>query len=58
MNPCNYLDDARALAKLAADKILEVYNTEFSVAEKDDKSPLTAADMAPRIGPLSPGWRR
>ena len=46
MNPCNYLDDARALAKLAADKILEVYNTEFSVAEKDDKSPLTAADMA------------
>jgi len=46
MNPCNYLDDARALAKLAADEILEVYNTEFSVAEKDDKSPLTAADMA------------
>jgi len=46
MNPCNYLDDARALAKLAADKILAVYNTEFSVAEKDDKSPLTAADMA------------
>jgi len=46
MNPCNYLDDARALAKLAADKILDVYNTEFSVAEKDDKSPLTAADMA------------
>ncbi len=46
MNPCNYLDDVRALAKQAGDKILAIYNTEFSVAEKDDKSPLTAADMA------------
>ncbi len=46
MNPCSYLDDARALAKQAGEKILEVYDTEFSVEEKDDKSPLTAADMA------------
>ena len=46
MNPCNYLDDVRALAKQAGEKILEVYNTEFAVEEKDDKSPLTAADMA------------
>jgi 3'(2'), 5'-bisphosphate nucleotidase len=46
MNPCNYLDDARALAKQAGDKILQIYNTEFAVQEKDDKSPLTAADMA------------
>jgi len=46
MNPCSYLNDARALAKQAGEKILEVYNTEFSVEEKDDKSPLTAADMA------------
>ena len=46
MNPCSYLDDARALAKQAGEKILEIYNTEFSVEEKDDKSPLTAADMA------------
>ncbi len=46
MNPCNYLDDVRALAKQAGEKILAIYNTEFSVAEKDDKSPLTAADMA------------
>jgi 3'(2'), 5'-bisphosphate nucleotidase len=46
MNPCNYLDDVRALAKQAGEKILAVYNTEFSVEEKDDKSPLTAADMA------------
>ena len=46
MNPCDYLDEVRALAKHAGEKILEIYNTEFSVQEKDDKSPLTAADMA------------
>jgi 3'(2'), 5'-bisphosphate nucleotidase len=46
MNPCNYLDDARALARQAGQKILEVYNTEFEVEHKDDKSPLTAADLA------------
>ena len=46
MNPCNYLDDVRTLAKQAGEKILQIYNTEFAVQEKDDKSPLTAADMA------------
>lgn len=30
----------------AGGKILEVYRTDFSVQKKDDKSPLTAADMA------------
>ena len=46
MNACEYLDQVRALARVAGEKILEIYNTEFSVEEKDDKSPLTAADMA------------
>jgi 3'(2'), 5'-bisphosphate nucleotidase len=46
MNPCDYIDEVRALAKQAGEKILEIYNTEFSVSEKDDRSPLTAADMA------------
>ena len=46
MNACDYLYDVRTLARQAGEKILEVYNTEFSVEEKDDKSPLTAADMA------------
>jgi 3'(2'), 5'-bisphosphate nucleotidase len=46
MNPCNYLDEARALARQAGEKILAVYNTDFAVEEKDDKSPLTAADLA------------
>lgn len=45
-NPCEYLDEARQLAGQAGEKILEIYNTEFSVEQKDDKSPLTAADMA------------
>ncbi|MDB6163544.1 MAG: 3-5-bisphosphate nucleotidase [Xanthomonadaceae bacterium] len=34
------------LARDAAAKILDVYNSDFAVAHKDDKSPLTAADMA------------
>jgi len=46
MNPSSYLNDVRTLAKQAGEKILEVYNTDFTVEEKDDKSPLTAADMA------------
>jgi 3'(2'), 5'-bisphosphate nucleotidase len=46
MNPCDYLDAVRDLAGKAGEKILEIYNTEFSVEEKDDQSPLTAADMA------------
>ncbi len=46
MNPCHYLDEVRRLAKEAGEQILRIYNTEFSVEQKDDKSPLTAADMA------------
>jgi 3'(2'), 5'-bisphosphate nucleotidase len=34
------------VAEHAAREILEVYQTEFSVENKDDNSPLTAADMA------------
>jgi 3'(2'), 5'-bisphosphate nucleotidase len=46
MNPCDYLDEIRALARHAGEKILEIYNSDFSVSEKDDRSPLTTADMA------------
>lgn len=35
-----------ALAEMAADAILAIYAGEFAVSEKDDHSPLTAADMA------------
>ena len=34
------------IARRAADVILNVYNTDFSVAHKDDHSPLTEAKMA------------
>jgi 3'(2'), 5'-bisphosphate nucleotidase len=46
MNPCDYLSEVRSLAKQAGEKILAIYNTDFSIKEKDDQSPLTAADMA------------
>ncbi len=34
------------ISKEAGNKILEVYETDFSVENKEDNSPLTAADMA------------
>jgi 3'(2'), 5'-bisphosphate nucleotidase len=41
------LDPVAGLAQQAGEKILAVYNSdEFSVEEKADKSPLTAADLA------------
>ena len=33
------------IAQNAGDRILEIYNSDFSINYKDDKSPLTAADM-------------
>jgi 3'(2'), 5'-bisphosphate nucleotidase len=35
-----------AIARTAADEILSVYDGEFAVDHKDDRSPLTAADLA------------
>jgi 3'(2'), 5'-bisphosphate nucleotidase len=46
MTPCEYLEEIRTLAKEAGERILAIYNTDFDVQEKDDSSPLTAADMA------------
>lgn len=40
------LDATTAIAREAGDRILEVYETDFSVESKDDASPLTAADLA------------
>ena len=34
------------LAEAASGRILEIYNSEFSITHKDDRSPLTAADLA------------
>jgi len=36
----------RAIAARASEQILKIYETDFAVAEKQDRSPLTAADLA------------
>ena len=40
------LDDVLAIAVEAGEKILDVYNSEFTVTRKEDNSPLTLADLA------------
>lgn len=40
------LEEVKAIARSAATEILAVYNTDFDVERKDDKSPLTLADLA------------
>jgi 3'(2'), 5'-bisphosphate nucleotidase len=42
----NILPDIRDISEKAGNKILEIYETNFSVENKEDNSPLTAADMA------------
>lgn len=44
-NNVNLLTEVIGVAKRAGEKILSVYNREFSVTEKDDRTPLTEADM-------------
>ncbi|MBI5040418.1 MAG: 3'(2'),5'-bisphosphate nucleotidase CysQ [Gammaproteobacteria bacterium] len=45
-NPCALLDDVKRIAIEAGERILEVYESDFAIEHKDDKSPLTAADLA------------
>lgn len=45
-NACDLLDPVNKIALDAGQQILKIYETDFSVEHKDDKSPLTAADMA------------
>ncbi|MBL0164765.1 MAG: 3'(2'),5'-bisphosphate nucleotidase CysQ [Xanthomonadales bacterium] len=42
----NLIPEVCAIARRAAAEILDVYNGEFVVDHKDDRSPLTAADLA------------
>ncbi len=46
LTPAQLLDALRPLAARAADAIMAVYREAFDVAHKDDRSPLTAADLA------------
>jgi len=45
-NLAELVDEVKQISLLAGDKILEIYETDFSVKTKQDDSPLTAADMA------------
>jgi 3'(2'), 5'-bisphosphate nucleotidase len=44
--PCALLGEVVAVAREAGRRILEIYITEFDVEHKEDRSPLTAADLA------------
>jgi len=63
-NPCLLLDDIIALARNAATRIIEVYESsaDFEVQKKEDHSPLTAADLAAHhaivagLAMLTPDW--
>ncbi|SEM10928.1 3'(2'),5'-bisphosphate nucleotidase CysQ [Halomonas daqiaonensis] len=46
MNPPDLLEQVFSIAKDAGDTIMAIYSREFTVEEKDDKSPLTEADKA------------
>ena len=46
MNPQELIDDVRSIAVEAAGAILAVYAEDFEVERKDDRSPLTEADLA------------
>ena len=41
-----YLQEVIDISRQAADKIIEIYNSGFSVEKKDDRTPLTEADLA------------
>ena len=45
LNPQNLLHDVVSLAREAGRTILEIYASSFAVQEKDDRSPLTEADL-------------
>ncbi len=44
--PSDYLDSVEQIARDAGDSIMAIYNRDFSIEEKADKSPLTEADKA------------
>ena len=46
MNLESLIPEVCAIARQAAAEILKVYEGEFAVEHKDDRSPLTAADLA------------
>ena len=53
---CRYLDDVRAIATAAGEKILDVYRRDFDVTHKEDRSPLTEADRSSHELIVAPGY--
>ena len=47
-DPCQFLDAVVDLAREAGRRIMAIYASDFRVGEKDDRSPLTAAELAGR----------
>jgi 3'(2'), 5'-bisphosphate nucleotidase len=45
-DPCRWMGPALDVAKHAGRRIMEVYDAGFNVAQKNDQTPLTEADMA------------
>ncbi|MFN2308944.1 MAG: 3'(2'),5'-bisphosphate nucleotidase CysQ [Gammaproteobacteria bacterium] len=45
-DPCALLDAVKLIAVDAGERILAIYERDFAIEHKDDKSPLTEADMA------------
>ncbi|MDH5191506.1 MAG: 3'(2'),5'-bisphosphate nucleotidase CysQ [Gammaproteobacteria bacterium] len=45
-DPHKFLENVIEISQVAGKKILEVYETDFDVEHKEDKTPLTKADMA------------
>jgi 3'(2'), 5'-bisphosphate nucleotidase len=43
---CDLVDTVAALARAAGERILRVYDTDFDVSQKEDRTPVTAADLA------------
>ncbi len=43
---CDYLSTVCGIAKQAGEKILAIYETDFTIEKKADQSPLTTADLA------------
>ncbi len=56
------LNDVNQIAKMAGERIMEVYSTDFVVEQKEDQSPLTVADMAAHntivagLKKITPDW--
>jgi 3'(2'), 5'-bisphosphate nucleotidase len=44
--PSSLLEPVNRLAHTAGEKILTIYNSDFAIEQKEDRSPLTAADLA------------